>query len=205
MKKVFLALGLLTVVACSSSAQSQFVEGQHYEVVADKKSDEPVVTEFFSLFCPHCFSFDPFIDSLRSSLPKGVDFERSHVDYIPRDNKAVSFGIVKAYNVMIDLGKEEELRQAFFAAIHIKQETIETEEKIKQLFVDQGVSASKFDELYNSPSVINRSKAMSKLWMERKIDNVPTVVVNQKYKINMGILKGMDEFRELTAFLLKQK
>lgn len=204
MKKMFLALSLLAM-ACSGSAQSQFIEGQHYEVVADTKSDEPVVTEFFSLFCPHCFSFDPFIDSLRSSLPQGVDFERSHVDYIPRDNKAVSFGIVKAYNVMIDLGKEEELRQAFFAAIHIKRETIETEEKIKQMFVDLGVPASKFDELYNSQSVINRSKAMSKLWMERKIDNVPTVVVNQKYKINMGILKGMDEFRELTAFLLKQK
>lgn len=204
MRKIAFAFTMVLFTSLAF-AQAQFVEGKHYDVVADKKSEKPVVTEFFSLFCPHCFQFEPFMDSLHQSLPKGVEFERSHVDYIPRDNKAVSFGIVKAYNVMVDLGKEDELRQAFFAAIHVKQEPIDSEAKIKQMFVDLGVSASKFDQLYNSQSVIDRSKAMSELWVKRQIDNVPTVVVNGKYKINMGSMRTMDELRQLTKYLLEQK
>lgn len=204
MRKVALVLTLV-IVGSLAMAQSRFIEGQHYEVVAEKKSEEPTVTEFFSLFCGHCFSFDPFIDSLHYSLPESVTFERSHVDYIPRDNKAVSFGIVKAYNVMLDLDMEEKLRRTFFAAIHVKQQNIDSEAKIKQLFLDQGVAESKFDALYNSQSVINRAKAMSELWVERRIDNVPTIVVNHKYKINLSSMRTMDDLRQITKYLLEQK
>lgn len=186
-------------------AQAQFVEGKHYEVVAEKKSEKPMVREFFSLYCGHCFQFDPFIETLHEGLPEEVSFERSHVDYIPRDNKAVSFGMVKAYNVMIDLGMEEKLRRSFFAAIHVKGEAIDTEAKIKQVFLEQGVSSSKYDELYNSQSVIDRATVMTKLWVERKIESVPTLVINEKYKINMGSLKSMEELNAITDYLLKQK
>lgn len=204
MRKLAFALTLL-FIGLASIAQTAFKEGVHYDVVSNKKSDKPMVREFFSLYCGHCFQFDTFIDSLHHSLPKTVSFQRSHVDYIPRDNKAVSFGIVKAYNVMVDLGKEEQLRKAFFAAIHLGKEPIDTEEKIKQIFLDHGVDAAKFDKLYNSQSIIDRSKAMAELWVERRIDSVPTLVVNEKYKINISSLKTMQEMIDITNFLLKQK
>ncbi|HEY9116454.1 MAG TPA: thioredoxin domain-containing protein, partial [Roseivirga sp.] len=88
MKKALLITALL-FVGIGAFAQSRFVEGQHYDVVSEKKSDQPNVTEFFSLFCGHCFQFEPFMDSLKNTLPKGVPFKKSHVDYIPRDNKPV--------------------------------------------------------------------------------------------------------------------
>lgn len=204
MRKLAFALTLL-FIGFASIAQTAFKEGVHYDVVSKKKSDKPMVKEFFSLYCGHCFQFDTFIDSLHHSLPKTVSFQRSHVDYIPRDNKPVSFGIVKAYNVMLDLGKEEQLRKVFFAAIHLGQEPIDTEEEIKQIFVENGVDAAKFDKLYNSQSVIDRSKAMAELWVERKIDSVPTLVVNEKYKIKMGALKSMQDLIDITNFLLEQK
>ena len=199
-------LGLsLFAFACTTSAQSPFQEGTHFDVLDKEKSEKPMVKEFFSLFCGHCFQFEPFIDSLQHTLPKEVTFTRSHVDYIPRDNKAVSFGIVKAYNVMLDLNKEEELRRAFFVAIHLGQDPIDTEAKIKQIFLDQGVEEATFDELYSSQSVIDRSQAMADLWMEYEISSVPTVVVNEKYKIRMDALKSMQELIDLTNYLLKQK
>lgn len=204
MKRLLFVLSLL-MIGFAVSAQSTFKEGTNYEVLNKKKSEKPMVKEFFSLFCGHCFQFDPFIDSLHHTLPKEVAFVRSHVDYIPRDNKAVSFGIVKAYNVMVDLDKEEQLRRVFFAAIHLGQDPVDSEAKIKKLFLDNGVDEAKFDKLYNSKSVIDRATAMTKEWVDFGIESVPTVVVNEKYKIKMGSLKSMQELIDLTEFLLKQK
>ncbi|WP_420387932.1 thiol:disulfide interchange protein DsbA/DsbL [Roseivirga sp.] len=204
MKKLALTF-LFVFIGTVALAQTSFKEGVHYDVVSEKKSDRPMVKEFFSLYCGHCFQFEPFIDSLQKTLPTEVSFSRSHVDYIPRDNKPVSFGIVKAYNMMLDLDMEKELRQAFFAAIHLGEEPIDTEEEIKQIFLAHDVEAAKFDKLYNSQSVIDRAQAMADLWVKREISSVPTLVVNEKYKINMGSLKSMAELIEITDFLLKQQ
>jgi len=204
MKRLVIVLCLM-VVGFAMSAQSAFKEGTHYEVLDKNKSEKPIVKEFFSLFCQHCFQFEPFMDSLASSLPNGVEFVKSHVDYLPRDNKPVSSGIVKAFIMMGDLGKEKELAAKFFAAIHLGQAPVASENDIKMLFIDSGVSGSKFDQLYNSKSVKDRAKAMSELWIEYEISSVPTVVVNEKYKINMSSLKSISELIDITLFLLKQK
>ncbi len=212
-----LASLVIGITSCNSQAQTQtdkevevqegskFKLGQHYDVVSENRSEKPNVTEFFSLFCGHCFQFEPFMDSLKISLPAGVPFKKSHVDYIPRDNKPVSFGIVKAFIVMGDLNKQKELTETFFAAIHLGQVAIETEDKIKEMFVENGVDAAQFDKLYNSESVIKRATAMTELWVEREISSVPTVVVNDKYKINMGAMQSMQDLLDITAYLLKQK
>lgn len=201
------ALFILSLSACTAQAQEQskFIEGEHYEIVSEKKSEQPNVTEFFSLFCGHCFQFEPFMDSLQNTLPNGVHFKKSHVDYIPRDNEPVSFGIVKAFIVMGDLGKEKELTKTFFAAIHLAQENIDTEAKIRKLFVDNGIDGVEFDKLYNSQSVKDRATAMAELWVTREISSVPTIVVNDKYKVNMAAMKSMEDLVQITEYLLKQK
>ena len=61
MRKAALSL-LFAFVALAVLGQNDFKEGVHYDIVSDKKSESPVVTEFFSLFCGHCFQFEPLID-----------------------------------------------------------------------------------------------------------------------------------------------
>lgn len=196
---------VLFFLSMSLFAQDKFSEGQHFEVVTEKASEEPQITEFFSLFCSHCFQFEPVIDSLRSVLPKSATFNRSHVDYMPRNNQEVAYGIVKAYVLMNDLELEEDLRRAFFLAIHIAGEEIDSEAKIKEKFIEAGVDSAKFDELYNSESVEERAQEMAALWSQRDINSVPTIVVNDKYKINLGSISSIEEFLELTNWLLAKK
>jgi thiol:disulfide interchange protein DsbA len=45
---------------------------------------------------------------------------------------------------------------------------------------------------------------MSTLWDEKKVTNVPTLVVNGMYKIDMGSVASLDELISLTNFLLKK-
>lgn len=204
MKRISL-LFVLFLLSTSLFAQDKFSEGQHYEVVSEKASEEPMVTEFFSLFCGHCFQFEPVIDSLRSVLPESATFKRSHVDYLPSDNEKVGYGIVKAYVLMNELDMEEELRRAFFLAIHISGEEIDSEEKIKEKFVEAGVDAAQFDELYSSKSVEERAQAMAALYLEREVKSVPSVIVNDKFKVNMGSITSIQQFNELINWLLTKK
>ncbi|MEC7753582.1 thiol:disulfide interchange protein DsbA/DsbL [Roseivirga sp. UBA1976] len=203
MRKAALSL-LFAFVALAVLGQNDFKEGVHYDIVSDKKSESPVVTEFFSLFCGHCFQFEPLIDTLVKALPSGVNFEKSHVDYIPRDNKPVSFGIVKAFIVMGDLGRQKELSEKFFTAIHLGKEPIDTESEIRQIFIESGVSADEFDRRYSSREVVQRAEKMAALWVDRQISSVPTIVVNDKYKINMSALSNMEQLIALTKQLLKK-
>lgn len=193
---------VLILSTLSLSAQKTFKEGKHYEVVSDQKTAQPTVTEFFSLYCSHCFQFEALVDTLAASLRGGAQFEKSHVNYLPRDNEETQFGIVKAFVAMQDLGMQKELTAQFFAAIHMKGIDIDSVDDIKQIFLANDVSEEKFKALFNDPDLINRAMAMSKLWEEKKVTNVPTLVVNGMYKIDMGSVRTLQQLIDLTNYLL---
>lgn len=195
---------VLAITSVSLQAQKTFKEGKHYEVVSDQKTAEPTVTEFFSLYCGHCFQFEALVDTVAASLNAGAKFEKSHVNYLPRDNKETQFGIVKAFVAMQDLGMQKELSSQFFAAIHMKGIKIDSVDDIKQIFLANDVSEAKFNKLFSDPDLIKRATAMSNLWEEKKVTNVPTLVVNGMYKIQMGSVRTLGELIELTNYLLEK-
>lgn len=195
---------ILTLSSAALFAQKTFEEGKHYEVVADQKTEVPTVTEFFSLYCGHCFQFEALVDTLKASLIDGAKFEKSHVNYIPRNNPEAQMGIVKAFLAMQDLGMQKELSAQFFAAIHMKGIQIDSVDDMKQIFLANDVSEEKFQKLFSDPDLIKRATAMSKEWEKKKVTNVPTLVVNGKYKIEMGSVKSLEELISLTNYLLEK-
>lgn len=195
---------ILTVSSISLFAQEKFEEGKHYEVIADQKTATPTVTEFFSLFCSHCFQFETLIDTVKASLKAGTKFEKSHVSYMPRGNQEAQKAIVKAFVAMNDLGMQEELSRQFFAAIHLKGVKLDSEEDIKQIFIANDISEERITKMFNDQDLIKRAIVMSREWERKKIATVPTFLVNGKYKINMSSLNNLDELVSLTNFLLEK-
>ncbi|OEJ99541.1 thiol:disulfide interchange protein DsbA/DsbL [Roseivirga misakiensis] len=195
---------LFAICAIHLKAQTTFEEGKHYEIVSTEKSNESIVTEFFSLYCGHCFQFEPLIDQLKAGLKEGTKFEKSHVNYLPRNNEEAQFGIVKAFVAMQDLGMQKDLVPQFFAAIHIKNINLDSEEDIKQIFLANGVSEDKFKKVYTNPDLIKRATEMSTLWSKKSVDNVPTLVVNGMYKIDINSVRSLAELISLTNYLLEK-
>lgn len=205
MKKVFVSVMVLLVfsVACGQSekkVESKWKEGEHYEVVNDKASEEPVVTEFFSHYCGHCFQFENFVDTLKSSIT--APLVKSHVSYIPQNDSLVAMSMVKAFVIMQELDIEEEVSPQMFAAVHLGDKPIDSEEAIKNILVINDVDPEVYDELYTSEEVYEKAKAMSELWLARRVTTVPTIVVNDKYKVNMGSITSVGELIDLTNALL---
>lgn len=196
---------LLLMISSLSVAQTGFQEGKHYEVVAKDRSSRIEVTEFFSLFCGHCFQFEALIDTLKASLKPEATFQKSHVSYLPRDNEQAQKAIVKAFLTMRELEKEEELTKQFFAAIHVKGLKMDTIEEIKKIFLANDVNETAFDMIFNSEEIAYRADEMSKLWLEKKVSSVPTFLVNGKYLINMQSLSNIGELIALTNYLLEKE
>lgn len=208
MKKVFASVLVLLVMsmACAQTEKKEsdvakWIEGQHYEVVSETASAEPKVTEFFSHYCGHCFQFERWIDTVKTAV--NVPFEKSHVSYIPQNDSLVAMAMVKAFIIMQEMDVEETVSPQMFAAIHMSNERIESEEAIKGIFLLNDVDSDEYDKLFSSEEVNSKAKAMQALWLEKRITSVPTLVVNDKYKVNMGSVTSMDELIELTIALTK--
>lgn len=201
---VFLCLFGLSIASSQAQVQSQFNEGVHYTVVSETKTEKPTVTEFFSLFCGHCYQGESMFQEFAKALPEGTSFKKSHVTYIPRDNPEVGNGIVQAFIAMEKLGKSKELTKVFFDYIHRDQKDIKSLTAIKEIFVANGVTAEEFDAAYNDKEVAAAATLMQKVWVDKQIESVPTLVVNGKYRVNMRTLENVQQMDSLVKFLLEK-
>ncbi len=213
-KPFFQAIVLCAGVAASaiSVAATTFTEGKHYEVVADTATATPVVTEFFSFYCGHCFAFEPLANKLAASLPKGVKFEKNHVDFIPASPPEVQNSMARAYLVAHNAGKGEEVAGMIFHYIHRQKANFASDGDIRSLLLVNNFDSATFDKGFNSMPVLaaaNKMKEQQTYWTEKKVlTGVPMLLVNGKFKVKFDGLdeKNADkELIELLAYLAAKK
>jgi len=207
MKKI---IGLFLLIAMPLFANAaDYKEGKHYTVVSDKASKKPEVREFFSFYCPHCFSFEPFMADVKKALPGDVAFERSHVDFLRMASPEIQFMLTKGLVIAKQLKMEDKLVGAMFNYIQVQRAAFTSEKDLRNLFVLNGVDGAKFDKLMKSFSVNSQAKAMKKTqeYFSRRgaLTGVPAVFVNGKYRINMQELDRNDlkgDYNKLIKHLL---
>jgi len=203
MKGILIALMLTVGIG---SAFGQFKENVNYTVVSQTATATPTVTEFFSIYCGHCFQFEPLMPTIKKELKAGTTFDKSHVDYIPRDNPEVQAGIVKAYVIMDQLGeKGDEVLQHFFNQIHLMGRAVESISTIKTMFEEKGVSKADIDKYFSDKTLDTKAKIMARAWEEKKVTNVPALVVNGKYLLNMASVNSIQELMRLVNYLVEKK
>ena len=192
MKKLvsLFALMLLPVFAFAAN----YTEGEHYTKVDEEITAKPEVREFFSFYCPHCFQFEPFMATLKTSIPEGVKFEMNHVDFLRAASPKVQQMLSQAVVVAHQMGLEKKVIGALFNYIHVQKTVFTSEKDIRNVFVLNGADGEKFDKLMNSFGVVSKAKAMKKqqeyFVKKRALTGVPTVIVNGKYRVDA---KGLDK------------
>lgn len=167
MKKLF---ALLTTALITLNAHAaKFDEGTYYEVLKTEKSATPKVTEFFSFYCPHCYNFEPVINQVKTSLPKDAQFEKVHVAFMGKD---MAIPMAKSYATMVTLGVEDSMVPAMFKQIHQLRSAPQDEKALRQIFIDNGVDAKKFDATYNSFVVNSMQKGFDKQFEKSTLTGV---------------------------------
>jgi len=212
MKQLFMVL-LMPLFAFSISACAEkYNEGKQYTKVNETISAKAEVREYFSFYCPHCLRFEPFMETVKKSLPAGVKFERNHVDFLRAASPKIQAMLTKSVVVAEQLGMDKKLIGAVFNYIQVQRAVVTSEKDIRNIFVLNGADGDKFDKLMKSFNVNSKAKSMKKHQdtMSKKgaLTGVPTIIVNGKYRINTQALDKNNfeqDYQNLIKHLLTLK
>lgn len=205
MKKHLFACIVLLMLPLSAFAaegsQARFPEGDYYQVLPVESTAKPVVTEFFSFFCGHCYNFEPLMGELKNKLNPGVAFEKSHVDFMPRGRKDIANRYTKALYTAQILKVEDKVIPKIFESVHVKRQTLDTDAKMAALFTESGIQPDKFNAAFNGFMTNGAVSQMKAAQEQVQLQSVPTVVVNGKYKVIPNKITSNEEYIALINYL----
>lgn len=199
---------ILPLVAC---ANDKFEQGKHYDVIAETTTAKPEVKEYFSFYCGGCAAFEPVAQSVAKKLPEGVEFKKSHVDFIRAASPEIQNALTRAYLVAKNLDKGDQVASAIFNQIHRSRAPFANENDIRSLVLIHDIDGETYDKAMKSFSIRGGANQMKKeqdaLSERRVLTGVPMLVVNGKYRINNEALdkRNMEaELQQLISYLLEK-
>jgi thiol:disulfide interchange protein DsbA len=114
MKKLFSILLVAMLLPLSVHAADEWQEGEHYIVINDKATATPEVKEFFSFWCPACYSFEPLVKKIKEGLGEDVKFTKIQVNFMQSAGPDVQNDATKAMIIARAMKKEDVLNTAVF-------------------------------------------------------------------------------------------
>ncbi len=166
----------------------QFQEGKHYMRLVPSQptiggADKIEVAEFFWYGCPHCYDFEPAINSWDAAKPANVRFVR--VPAMWNDVLKIHARLYYTEEILVRNGvikDGEAFHNAVFEEYHRRGNRLLKEEAIARLFERYGVTADDFNKTWNSFEVSQKLRVANDLARRYNISGVPAIVVNGKYR-----------------------
>jgi len=174
----------IVLAQAAAPAARKFKLGTHYERLTPTQptSSGPnhiEVAEIFWYACPHCYTFDPYLESWKENLPDDVSFVR-----IPALWNELLQMHGRIYYTAEALGKLDEMHSDIFREIHVNRNSLNNPALIGELFAKYGVDAATFDKTFESFAVYTKIQRADELARRYRVASVPTVIVNGKYTTN---------------------
>ena len=183
MKNVARYLLLLLLFPLLAQAAS-FEEGRNYQRIVpaqptEAKPGKIEVVELFWYGCPHCYRFQPYMERWLKDKPADVEYRR--MPAILGENWAL---LAKAFYTAEALGVADRIHRPLFDAIHAQKRRMDNEARIRDFFVEQGVSKGDFDKTFNSFWVDTKVRGAREMSRRYQAQATPSVVINGKYILN---------------------
>ena len=206
MKKIIALLFTGCLFALQACAVEQWSEGTHYVKISDEATAEPEVLEFFSFWCPHCYSFEPIVAQVKEKLDDGVKFQKVHVNFMGFTGPDVQDAATRAMLVARNLGKETQLNGAVFKYIHVQRSHVTNLNDLRNIYIVNGVDGDEFDKLAGSFGVNSQLQKNNKVIQQYRehLRGVPNFIVNGKYQAKFTRDMTPDDMVELIVWLSKQ-
>jgi thiol:disulfide interchange protein DsbA len=200
MKK--LLIFILLLVNSTVLYAADYVEGTHYKKVPQQPTstgDKIEVLEFFWYGCPHCFHFEPFIESWNKNKPANVEFVR--VPAVFRPDWEVQ---ARTYYALSNMGVIEDLHGKIFEAIHKYRIKLNSMDAMADYVSNFGVNRDDFIKEYSSFAVDSMVRKGKKLQQAYKIEGVPAVVVNGEYLTSGAMSGSFDNLIKIINYLTQK-
>ncbi len=205
MRHLFLSAVVLSLSLLGLPAQAQeFQAGKEYtELASPVATDNPQKIEVVELFwygCPHCYQFEPTLNAWVGQLPDDVEFKRIPAMFGGLWNvHGQLFLTLEAMNV------EQKVHDAIFHAIHQERKRLATPEEMADFLATQGVDKQAFLKAYNSFGVKGQIEKAKKKAMAYQITGVPVMIVEGKYRFDLGSAGGPERALQVADYLIEKE
>jgi thiol:disulfide interchange protein DsbA len=137
------------------------------------------VVEFFSYGCPHCKELQPTLAQWATKLPADVNFRRVPISF----GRPAWARLARMYYTLDIMGQVEKYDGLVFKALHEEHANFNTDESIAAWAGSKGLDAKKFADDMASFSVQSMVPRGDQEANAKKIDGVPAIVVDGRYKV----------------------
>jgi thiol:disulfide interchange protein DsbA len=158
------------------------------------------VVEMFWYGCPHCYQFEPHINSWKKNLPADVAFIR-----VPAIFNAKWEFHARVYYTAEVLGVLDKVHAPIFDTMHKQRKRFEDQAAVADLFAHHGVSKDQFYKTFYSFAVNSKVNWAHHLTQAYGIDGVPTMIVQGKYRTSAGLAGGHREVLEVVDGLIARE
>ncbi|WP_300632122.1 thiol:disulfide interchange protein DsbA [Pseudomonas sp.] len=195
MRNLILSAALVTASLFGMTAQAADVPLEAGKTYVELTNPVPVsvpgkieVVELFWYGCPHCYAFEPTINPWAEKLPKDVNFKRIPAMFGgPWDAHGQLFLTLEA------MGVEHKVHNAVFNAIQKEGKRLTKPDEMADFVATQGVDKDKFLATFNSFAIQGQIKKAKELAQKYGVQGVPTLIVNGKYRFDLGSTGGPEE------------
>jgi thiol:disulfide interchange protein DsbA len=182
----WLGAGLAAIVLLAAPAmaqQSKYREGLHYFKIdqsgAPSSDGKVEVIEAFSYMCPHCNTFEPFINSWLKRKPEHVKFTRMPVIF----GRGTWELYARAYVAADNMGVAEEAHGPLMDALYKEKKIMRNMEELAEFYSQFGVTASEFLGTSKSFAVDATLSRNQRALQNYGVNGTPTMIVNGKYLV----------------------
>ena len=192
--------------ATTAATSAKFKEGTNYVRLVPTQATSVApgkveVVEVFWYGCGHCFELDPSLEAWRvKGKPANVEFVRVPAMW----NDTLRMHARVFYTAEL-LGKLEQLHAPIFREIHVKNNPLNSIEKVTAFFRENGVGTDEFQQAFSSFAVEAKLQRADVLNRRYRIESVPSLIVNGKYKTDAGMAGGEPQLYQLIGELAKSE
>lgn len=187
LQHVLAALSLSLFAFGASATPSNPQNGVDYRTLEKAQQtdsgDKVEVMEFFWYGCPHCNAMEPAM----------VEWVKKQGDKIVLKRVPVAFRDTmvphqKLYYTLEAMGRVDDLHPRVFQAIHMQRQSLDTDAKILDFIVKQGVDKQKFLDVYNSFGIQSKARRATQLQQAYQVDGVPLLAVEGRFLTSPAIV-----------------
>lgn len=206
MRNLILSAALVTasLFGMTAHAAEPIEAGKQYvELSSAVPISEPgkiEVVEMFWYGCPHCYAFEPTLTPWVEKLPADVHFVRIPAMFGgPWDAHGQLFLTLQA------MGVENKVHAAVFNAIQKEHKKLTDPEEMAEFVATQGVDKDKFLATFNSFAIKGQIATAKDLAKKYGISGVPTMIVNGKYRFDLGSAGGPEQTLQVADQLIAKE
>jgi len=205
MRNLILSAAFASLSLLGLGAHAEGIEAgrQYVELSSPVPVSQPGKIEVVELFwygCPHCYQFEPTLNPWVRQLPEDVHFVR-----VP----ALFGGLWDAHGQLFitleSMGVEEQVHKAIFDKLHGNPKQLTNAEEMAEFLATQGVDPDKFISTFNSFAVKGLMAKAKQLAKSYQITGVPVLIVNGKYRFDVGSSGGPNETLQVADFLIQKE